>query len=67
MTVPILQIPLTVGVHINVHTNTYTAEHLPCSPASVSQASLSSVVESAAWHLKVLIEEGFAALSAAES
>lgn len=50
MTVPILQIPLTVGVHTK-HTNTHTpcAEHLPLSPASVIQAS--PAVESELWQL----------------
>ncbi len=49
------------------HTHAFTAEHLPLSPASVSQASVSSAVESALWHSKILIEEAVAALSAAES
>ncbi len=38
MTVPILQIPLTVGVHTNAHTyihTPYNVEHLPLSSASV--------------------------------
>lgn len=64
MTVPILQIPLTVGVHTK-HTGTHTAEHLPLFRASVFQAS--SAVESELWHSMVLIEEAVAAMSAAES
>lgn len=66
MTVPILQIPLTVGVHTK-HTGTHTAHSRASAtfPRTASAFQASSAVESELWHSMVLIEEAATAMSAA--